>query len=481
MSQRTDVTYEHLAIEPFELVTLNELIITKKINEHGTLYFTGEIPESVKDEYVLKADFGTPVAVVQNKDSETKILFNGIIKDIGVKMEGSRYYLSVNAVTGTYLMDIQIKSRSFQDNNMMYSNLVEKITKEHDGGAVIFMPEDKTLSQFTIQYRETDWEFVKRMASRFNEGLYPDFRFDSPKYFFGKPDFSNKEKVKLEEIAFMIRKNMSDFRHITTNFIPRNTHKDYISYEVETFHQLELGEGVLYRDNELFVRRVSMQMVRGILQNIYYLSPINGLKQPEIKNMSLQGVAISGNVIDIRRDQIKVHMHEIDESQDIATAHWFCFQAMYASKDGSGFYCMPEFGDIVRIGFPNNEEAGAFAVSSVSSYNPQTDDPEEDRMGNHEVRYIRNPQGMEVTLTPEEVIISANGAGVIIMDEKGKINIYATQKLAFSSGKEILLSAGESINITASDNINITCGELAEIKLNDGGITKFLGSEVFTN
>jgi len=47
---------------------------------------------------------------------------------------------------------------------------------------------------------------------------------------------------------------------------------------------------------------------------------------------------------------------------------------MYASEDGSGWYCMPEMGDDVRIELPNTNEGDAFAVSSVSKY--VSDDPD---------------------------------------------------------------------------------------------------------
>lgn len=463
---------------PFELVELNDLVIKKEINEHGRLYFTGLVPEEVKDEYVVRADFGKPVQVFQNKDGEAETIFCGIICDIEIRMFNGVYYMTVNAITSTYLMDIEIKRRSFQDNSMTYSELVKKITNEY-GGGVSFIPNDRALGEFVIQYKETDWSFVMRMASRFHEGLYPNFESPKVKYSFGTPKFGRT--IELDEFPFSIKKRLADYQFMKANHIPDTHHLDYVSYEVETYQQLRLGEGVLYKDYTFYVQSAEMRMQDGVLRSLYRLSTKGGLKQKFVLNRQLQGAAITGHVIDIQRDQVKVHMHEIDDSQDVGTAHWFPFSAMYASEDGSGWYCMPELEDDVRIEFPNSQDGEAFAVSSVSKYDPQTPDARQDRMGDPEVRYIRNPQGMEVILTPKEVIISANETGIIVLDEEGKISIHADQQLAFKSDEEISLYAQETINITAETGINIKCGELAEIKMNEDGITRIKGNEIFTN
>jgi hypothetical protein len=44
--------YDQIQIYPFELVELEQLTLTKKINEHTRLYFTGIIPEDMQDSYV---------------------------------------------------------------------------------------------------------------------------------------------------------------------------------------------------------------------------------------------------------------------------------------------------------------------------------------------------------------------------------------------------------------------------------------------
>jgi len=479
MSNKTEITYEHLKLSPFGLVSIKEIEIERCINEHGILNFTGIVPEDVKDEYIFDSDFGTVVELKSDKEEDPRTIFSGILKDVGVKKVGEFYQLKGTVVTHSFLFDVEIKSRSFQNINETYYAVVNRITKETKGGDVLFTADKgATLGGFTIQYKETNWEFLKRLAAaNFNEGLYPDSEQDSAKYFFGVPDIDNQKTI--DEDVFTVRKDLSGYKFLSTNYIDGVMSLDFVTYEVETYLCLALGEKVKYRDISFYVKSIYCIMIEGVLRFTYKLCTKNGLKQKRFANGKLQGVSIFGHVIDVQRDKVKVHIHDIDESQDVGTAYWFPYSSMYASEDGSGFYCMPEIGDDVRIEFPSTNEKEAIAVSSVSKYDPKAKSPKDDRMGDTEVRYIRNPQGMEVTLTPSQVVINSNNAGVIVMDEAGKVSIFAQDTLTIN-GKNIVVNAGESIQMQASDNINIKC-EKAEIKMGKDGIMEFLGNEVYTN
>ena len=71
----TEITYEHISVQPFALVALEKLEITKKINEHGTLYLTGKVPQDSKDSYIDMAKFGTVVEVVEKKRRTNRSAF----------------------------------------------------------------------------------------------------------------------------------------------------------------------------------------------------------------------------------------------------------------------------------------------------------------------------------------------------------------------------------------------------------------------
>lgn len=473
----TAVTHEHITVIPYQFSQLLNLSIKQGINRHGTLYIKGLVEEEVKDNDIMNTNFGTNIKVLQNKDNEEKVLFNGIVQKLSVHQEGNVYLMEVHAVTHTYKMDIKLKRRSFQNNAMTYSEMSRLISSEYEGGDTIFTLEDRPLQDFIIQYNETDWQFLMRMASHFNQGLYANSNLDGPKYHFGPPKIHAQHEI--ESHSYKVRKNVGLFQTSAANSIDNISSLDFIHYEVDSYRQLSLGEPVIFKLIHFYVREMEIRLEKGQLRNIYTLCTAQGMQQPYFENKQLQGVSISGNVLEIKRDKVKVHIAEIDPEQDINAAHWFTYATVYASKDGSGWYCMPEPGDKVHIQFAGTNDAGARAVSSVSRYQPAQGEP--DKMADYNVRYIRNPQGMEIALTPDKVIISANNKSLIVLNQKGDIHIHGDAGVSVTSDNDITMTAGNEINMQASDRINMLCGNKAEIDLDKSGITKLKGTTVYTN
>jgi uncharacterized protein involved in type VI secretion and phage assembly len=72
---------------------------------------------------------------------------------------------------------------------MKYSQLIENILAEYKGaGYGDIVTNGTPLSEFILQYRETDWEFLKRLASHFKTGLVAAAEINKPHFYFGIPD-----------------------------------------------------------------------------------------------------------------------------------------------------------------------------------------------------------------------------------------------------------------------------------------------------
>lgn len=478
MNNITATTYEHMIIEPFEFAEINDIEIVRKVNEHALLKITGKISEEIRDNYVEECDFGTEISVKEKKETALNILFIGIINSINLKQEGSLYLIEINAYSKTFFMDIKKKKRTFQNIEMSYTALIKAITSEYKNAQVIIDEKFNTpVEKFLIQYEETDWEFIKRLASHFNQGLYPEIRSNSTAYYAGSPHFSSN--LELEQYAYKITKSIGNYAISSKNYIDNILEVDFIIYQVSTYQYLRLGEKVTFRGIPFYIKSVKTAMQHAILVNEYELCTKAGLQKDKFYNTDIQGISVKGRVLDVKRDKIQVHIYEVDETQSKDTAYWFPYSTIYASKDGSGWYCMPEIGDAVRIQFPSEKDEDAYSISSISKYKPESDS--EDRMKDYKRRYIRNPQGMEIVWTPKQVIISANEKCVAVLDENGTISIHADTKLIISSDGNISISAGNKIDINAADNINIKCGNKAEINLNKNGITELKGNKVYTN
>jgi hypothetical protein len=469
------IGYNNLQVSPYKLVNLLELKITKKINDHARLHFTGIVPEELKDSYVEMTDTHTQIQINQiDEQSNSTPLFTGMALSIEVKAVRDIYYIEVEAVSHTYRLDVKRQSRSFQNKDMPYSALLQQVASDYPGVDVMDVAsKGARIEKFTMQYQETDWQFLKRMASRFHTGLVPASTFDRPKFYFGVPEGGSKGK--LEDFHYSVRKKLSDFRNSSENYIQGIDENDFIYYEVETDQVLDIGSRVDFKGKSLFVCEAYTQMKNSLLKHQYILCSEKGMSQNTLYHQGITGLSIQGRVIDVEKDNVKVHL-DIDQEQSAAEAYWFPYSSVYTAEGNTGWYCMPEINDDVRIYFPSQKEEEGIAISSVRK---DSEIREKNKLGNPDIKYFRTAAGKEIMLSPEEIVITGKDGEIFIkLNEKDGIQIFSKKNIKMISQEDISMSAGKKIVMSAKEEINMTCKE-SNIKMD--GNTSITGKEVKTN
>ncbi|MBC2580553.1 hypothetical protein [Clostridium sp. DJ247] len=467
--------YNNLQVAPYELTHLLELKLVKKINDHARLYFTGIVPEEDKDSYVEMTKYQTQIEVSQIDDSSNSLpIFKGIVLNIAVKSVRGVYYIEAEAVSNTYDMDIKLKNRSFQNKGMAYKELIDKVISSYSGADTIDTASNgSSIGKIIIQYNETDWQFLKRMASRFNVGLVPDAVSDKPKFWFGTPEGVGQGN--LENFNYSVTKNISDFRYSSENFIPGIEENDFVYYEVETHEILNIGYQVNFKGKSLFVCQAVTIMKDGVLKHQYTMAPKKGLSQNTLYNNQIIGLSLEGRVIDVSKDNVRVHL-DIDDGQGTDEAWWFHYSSVYTAEGSSGWYCMPELNDHVRIYFSDNKEENAIAISSVRK---NSDSGGNNKFDNPDVKYFRTKSGKELKFSPDEILITAQDGSIYIrLSEKDGIQICSNKGINITSQENIMMDSQKKVIISAQEAIDINCKE-SSIKMD--GSTSIKGNEVKTN
>lgn len=457
------IAYNNLKLSPYDLTNLLELKIVKKINDHAKLYFTGIVPENEKDSYIEMTKAKSQIEVSQTVDGAgITTLFKGIIENIKIKAVRDIYYIEACAISNTYNMDVKLKSRSFQNKGMSYTALVKEVVSDYSGGDVIDTASNgKSIKKFTMQYNETDWEFLKRMASRFNAGLVPDAASNKPKFWFGTPQGIGKEK--LDDFNYSISKRISDFRVSSENTVKGISENDFIYYEVETDKPLSVGYEVDFKGKSLYVYEAVTLMKNSTLKHQYILAQKKGLSQNTLYNDKISGLSIQGKVIEVTKDEVKVHL-EIDDSQSVSDAWNFKYSTTYSSEGSTGWYCMPEIGDNVIVYFPDNKEENGVSVSSVRKSN------EDSKLSNPEIKYFRTKSGKELKFSQDEIVITAKDGDIFIkLNEKDGIEIFSKKEIKVISKNDITIDSERKVTISSKEEISLSCKE-SSIKM-DGEIT----------
>jgi len=127
-----------------------------------------------------------PVEIYEvGANGENITIFSGAMTSIEVLRQGNHYSVTIKAKTHTYFMDNKLIRCSFQDKAATYEQVVRQVIAKYPDAAYIQIPDDRPTQTMLVQYDETDWAFLKRLASHFNTVLIPDMLGTSPCFWMG--------------------------------------------------------------------------------------------------------------------------------------------------------------------------------------------------------------------------------------------------------------------------------------------------------
>lgn len=427
-----------------------ELKIVREINEHAKLKIRGIISEENEDKYVEEANDKSFINIsVNDNENNIKNLFQGIVTDISIDTQNNVRILEIEALSRTYLMDIKKMVRTFQDENYTYMDVINILNNEN--GNVLAMDnitDDKKIDKLIVQYKETDWELIKRLASHFNAGLIPECQLDGTKYIIGM----RKDGISysLDEFNYSIKKSIHEYKEKYENGIETLNDMNLISYEITTNKMLNLCEAVNFNGKNLYVYKAIIEICDSEFINKYVLRDEKGMKIQKRYNDKLIGLSLKGNILDTKNDVVKIKL-DIDSSQNKDTAKWFPYSTVYSSEDGTGWYCMPEVGDAIRLYFPDNEEKNAYAISSVnlkSSNSQKRSDPS--------VKNIGTKYGKQLVMKPGAVEIIGGNNLLMRMTDDGGIEIKSDKKIILDAQDDIEIKGKAKVSIKGDEGVDLT-------------------------
>lgn len=136
------------------------------------------------------------------------------------------------------------------------------------------------------------------------------------------------------------------------------------------------------------------------------------------------GFTLESTVIDKKEDILKIHL-DIYKSQDMARVYWFKVSTNYTTTGNTGFYAMPQIGDIVKLNIPTMSEINAFVRGGK-----RTDGRTKPKTQNVKTKYFRSNYGNELMMSPSNVTYTAVD-GEIFVDLSKNECIIATTKVIF--------------------------------------------------
>ena len=501
------IGYESLRLDgPIHPQHLNELTITRKINEHGYMVVTGILPEEQGAQSVHRQLEGEPVVLRQLDSNGHSIrrLFHGVITHFTIQCIRSVYTFELQAISQSGLMDLERKKRSFQHAEQTYDDLVTQLVREYTyGDAIDTVSDEAKLGSLVLQYNETDWQFLKRLASRFSSVVVPDTMAASPKIYFGMPE--GKRYVLGEDTFYRIRKtfgqkkaahssftNGSDVLNLTTGEEMagrtgeslRESATDewtvnveqplesaarhqpgYISYYIDSFQYYALGDHLTMPASaglaELIVVEAKSRLQDGLIQTAYELQRSEQIQFYRYENEQATGITLTGIVHKVAADFVQI---QLDIDEDYRRQHpqavknkewiWFPVSTPYVAEKHTGWYDMPEKGEQVELYIPLPWEGSSYVTGSLR--------PSSGTVSNPGTKVWSHPAGNQVQMDGQKLELSTSESMTISLQPDSGIEISSPGHIGIQGGS-IILNAGQMLSLQAGQAIHLQGGSSSMI------------------
>ncbi|MDK2811477.1 MAG: hypothetical protein PWR27_2186 [Petroclostridium sp.] len=418
-------------VKPFSMIEILDCQIKKEVNEHMLAYISGYISEK---DVLGKFTPDTEITIeITDEDGEIHTIFRGLPDKISNTEEGYLTKLEIHAISKTTLLDTEEKVRFFYNKNQTYKEIVRYIVSENENASVIMNHVSEQSCNIIAQYGETDWFFLKRLASCLNTVLVPDCTNSHICFFFGLP---TKDDVELDVEFYEV--NITD--HV----------REYI---VESREILNLCTPVEFHGHRLYVHGIESRLYKQELIHKYCLREKQGFQVKPYGNEKIIGASFMGEVSKVKNDVVRINCNYGCKVNNEDTV-WFPFASVYSSPEGTGWYCMPEKGDRIRIHFPDENANQSYVINAVHT------ESDGDMRKNPEEKSIRTKHDKEIRFTPEKIMITNHkGLSIVLDDEKGiminsnrVVKITASESVEFASGGETSIVAGRGIIFRENNN-----------------------------
>ena len=353
-----------------------------------------------------------------------------------IKEEGRYRIADVQAVSGTILLDQKKCNRVFQKKAQTYMGIANTITADTEHSACILPGSDMQTGGTLIQYQETDWNFLKRMASQLGLPLVPDISYYYPRFYLGLPEGEKKELGEILSCDMCF-----DGRYYAVSGKCLVDREDFICYDVVTRTSLSLGDRVTYEGRELLVSRKKTELAGGEVIFTYRLAGNSYTWVPWEDNPDYTGMSFVGSIVGTQGEQVEVAF-DIDKSAAGGNSYGF------APATGNLMYCMPQKGTKTSLYIGNGDEAQGIATGCI-----RTNGSTCEGTGSPEKKSFRSEHGKGMDLYPQRMGLDGGETGKITFEDETGTTIESNGGLVLMAKEGIRLESMTGIAMQGMSDI----------------------------
>lgn len=484
------------------------LHLGQNTNDHDS--FTITVPDDALDSfhgYVMensKNILGKNLTINLHRFGEIKNVFTGIIANIRNKKENGYGKLFITGSAPSILLENGKDCQSFE--NKTLEQIIKEATSEYPETAKVLVenPNTKYSLPYTVQYKESDYGFIKRLAARYGEYFY----YNGQQMVFGnkvQPIITLEENIDLIDVELEMNIRPQEFNYHTYDVQGGNkTEKagssSQVQYKENPFQAIAINASKkVYKKNpDMLFNHTGIsditdkelkEAARREKENRENLVQVKGKsKDPELKIGGRAKLSdINGKAMETYRITEIAHYHDGNTYYNEFTGIPDLFNAPYQDNEALPMgeeqparvvdNNDPMGMGRIRVQFPWQEKKGE-KTPWIRLIQPHSGSgkgfhfiPEigEEVLVSHESQNAEKPfvmgthyNGSETSSyhtsgNDKKVIHTRSGTKIILNDAEGSVFIEDP------SGNTYLMDGKGNINVNAPKNMSFTAGENVSI------------------
>ncbi len=390
---------------------IEEFKCTEKINEHTDIVIKLKISERTALWFDTHSLCGRKIKAELWREKKICGIIWGSIVSCELENIEHHFFVSLKAVSLTNEMDKEEKTCRFQRVGYPYQRFIEDMMGKYSGACILGGMFQQNIRYPIMQYRETDWNLLKRIAAQFDVGVIADAGSDVPKTFLGGSVL--KEYI------------LDSFDKIRQVNAKHQVH-------IHTWETYGLGDRIRIGQMRLEVKEKITVFRHGLIEYDYWAGP-PGKEMGIAENERLRGISMRGTILEVRDEYVKLDFGRAEDQTEMDEN----FRYPYLPVTGNIMYSMPEKGSEAELYFPTADVKHAYVRNC---FLPKKKYPRES------TKFFHTCYGKGMAMEP----------GVILWIARTKQG--QCQNMSLSDERGIYVSSHKAIVLEARGNINVCAG-----------------------
>ena len=352
--------YQSIWVElPYSFVQIVDVNMTEGVNCHACMRVTAICEDEKQDEFLNRSvEHETVQAGYVKDEAGEEIFFTGKIQEVILTYEKGQMTVILTAASMTHAWDIVRRRRTFQNMDTTYGEIIRQVLSAYPGASWISTVDTEVnIPGFLLQYDETDWEFLCRLASHFEAYIMEDPSGENGQIYFGIPELSYGNKVDSDH--YQISQDMETYLQYAQNVAQGMMLQNNLNWLVCSRVAYKLGETVIWKYVSCQIVSVSMTVKGSEILYFYVLGRSDGVKARYYGNPKISGLSLPATIRERSGNRLRVQF-TIDPEYTPGNNFYFTY-----AIETTSWYCLPEPGSTVHIYFQNWNEFTGIAVQAM--------------------------------------------------------------------------------------------------------------------